>query len=340
VSDSISQLFMTAAEAREVGGDGEKVFGQRSNGRYHMPTLPDEATVKKLPAGAAPWVPRGIQSVTTMIDGFEESRALSIWEQEQMLIGLVRQPTLYEELTLAVHRWVSEGADLRNISQHPHIRKALTGGNDRSATEVSIVGRAKQAAGANEARQAGTNRHTAWEHRAKTGELIGTRAIQGQLLSVEALLAAAGLERVPGLSERVVRNVAVRAAGRFDDILRERATGRLLIADLKTKRKAFRSYMAVDAQLATYARSEWMLQCEDCDASLEHVHYVSGPVHHVDLTEGVILHVPSDGGTPYLRRADLVEGWKVAQLARAVHDARSRGMSAERARLAEWVPHR
>jgi hypothetical protein len=332
----VSQLFVTQGEASARGGPTpgkDKVFGTRYNGVYHMPCLPGEATIKTLPKGAAPWVPSGIQSVTTMIDGFEESRALSIWEQEQLLYGLVKQPSLYEELVILVHQWVSEGVDFSRIRDFPEVRRALTGGNNRDATEVSIVGRAKQAAGANEARQAGTNRHAAWEHRAATGELIGTRAMQLQTVSVEALLADAGLERMPGLSERVVRNIAVRTVGKFDDVLIERATGRLLIGDLKTKRKAFRSYMAVDAQLATYARSEWMLAPDGRT-------YEQGPLHHVDLTEGVILHAPSDGGTPYLRRADLVAGWRVAQLARQVHDERSYGMSAERRALAEWVPRR
>ncbi len=149
-----------------------------------------------------------------------------------------------------------------------------------------------------------------------------------------ARLAANNLRRVPDLSERVVRNVAVKTAGRFDDILEEfdPATGRrlrLLIADLKTKRKAFRSWMAVDGQLATYARSEWMLDGTE---------YVPGPVHHVDLTEGVVLQMPSDGSPAYLRRADLARGWEVAQLARRVHDERSYGKSAERHALAVWTP--
>ncbi len=348
----VSQLFATASEASGQGGrtsipGEEKVFGTRYNGRYHMPTLPDELGTKSCPPDARPWVPRGIMSVTTMMDGFEESRGLSIWEQEQFAFGLVRLPSLYEELCIAVHQWTTEGVDFRNISEYPHVRKAITGGNDKVAAEISIVGRAKQAAGANEYRQAGTNRHAAWEHRAKTGELIGTKEIQAQTLSVEALLAANNLRRVPGLSERVVRNVAVRAAGRFDDILEEfdPVTGRrlrLLIADLKTKRKAFRSWMAVDGQLATYARSEWMLDTHPAMSGVGgqplDVKYVPGPVHHVDLTEGVVLQMPSDGAPPYLRRADLARGWEVAQLARRVHDERSYGKSAERHALAEWVP--
>lgn len=333
---------MTASEASVVVGQGGKRFGERYNGRYHMPTLPNEATIKSLPKNAAPWVPRGIQSVTTMIDGFEESRALSIWEQEQLLFGIVRQPTLFEELVVLVHQWQSEGVDFSRIRDFPHVRRALTGGNDKQAAENSIIGRAKQAAGANEARQAGTNRHAAWEHRAKTGELIGTAAMQAQTLSLEALLADAGLERVSGLCERVVRNVTVRTAGRFDDILRELRTGRFLMADLKTKKKAFRSWMAVDGQLATYARSEWMLETGEHRAGEKYPHnfYIPGPVHHVDLTEGVVLQVPSNGEPPYLRRADLVTGWRVAQLARAVHDERSYGMSAERHALSAWPGER
>ncbi|MGL4525385.1 MAG: hypothetical protein ACRCUC_00255 [Aestuariivirga sp.] len=309
-------------------GMTEVPMGERGgNGRYKMPLLPGEEGVKS----GGDWVPGGLQSVTNMLDGFEESRGLNIWEQEQALIGLAMQPSLYGELSLAVTRWIAEGVDFSQIKDYPEVRRFLTGGADHSATELSIIGRAKQAAGANEARQAGTNLHTAWEYRAKSGQLIGTPYMQAMLLTIEELLERAGLERVPGLSERTVRNVEVRTAGRFDDILSERATGRLLISDLKTKRKPFRSWLAVDGQLATYARSEWMLTQDGQD-------YEPGPVHAVDLTEGVVLHLPSDGSEPSLRRADLVEGWEVAKLARRVIDRRAYGKSA--ARLAEdrWIP--
>jgi len=301
-------------------------MGERGgNGRYKVPLLPGEGGTKS----GGDWVPGGVQSVTNMLDGFEESRGLNIWEQEQALIGMACQPSLYGELSLAVARWKSEGVDFAKLGDFPHVRKVLTGGADREAAELSIIGRAKQAAGANEARQAGTNLHTAWEHRAKTGELIGTPEMQEGVLLMEKLLRDAGLERVPGLSERTVRNLGVRTAGRFDDILLSQRTGRLLMADLKTKKKAFRSWMAVDGQLATYARSEWMLTPDGQG-------YEPGPVDYVDLHEGVVLQLPSDGAAPYLRRADLSEGWEVAKLARQVIDRRAYGMSAARRAMNPW----
>lgn len=317
---------MTSSLFKSTGLGAVEMGERGGNQRYKMPLLPGEEGTK----GGGDWVPGGIQSVTNMLDGFEESRGLNIWEQEQALIGLATQPSLCGELVLAVQRWRSEGVNFAEIKQHPEVRAFLTGGADRQAAELSIIGRAKQAAGANEARQNGTNLHTAWEHRAKTGELIGTPEMQEMLLTLEELLRDAGLVRVPELSERTVRNVTVRAAGRFDDILLEERTGRLLMADLKTKRKAFRSWLAVDGQLATYARSEWMLTPDKSG-------YEPGPAHHVDLTEGVVLQLPSDGKTaPYLRRADLVYGWKVAQVARLVIEMRAYGTSAARRAMSAW----
>lgn len=302
-------------------------MGERGgNQRYKMPLLPGEEGTRS----GGDWVPGGLQSVTNMLDGFEESRGLNIWEQELGLIGLVLQPSLYEELSLAVHQWRAAGANwLRIGDDHPEIRKVLTGGANREAAEVSFMGRAKAIAGGNEARQAGTNRHTAWEIRAKTGELVGTPEMQESILLLEKLLDEAGLQRVPALCERTVRNTEVRCAGRFDDILLELRTGRLLMADLKTKKKAFRSWMATDGQLATYANADFML-------TEDRTGYEPGPRHHVDLTEGVVLQLPSDGKPPYLRRADLVEGWEVAKLARAVVDRRAYGTSAARKALAPW----
>lgn len=333
MTDQLSQLFAGASEYSSQEKEPKR-FGWRYNGRYHMPPLPGEATVKVCPPGQEPWVPFGVQSTTNLIDAFEESRGLNIWEQELALWGMALSPSLYEKLVMDVHRWQAEGVDILNLKLYPHVRKALTGGP--KGGDDSYVGQAKAIAKGNEAREAGTNRHEAWEHRAKTGELIGTPAMQEQILALETLLAANDLERVPGLCERVVRNTVVQTAGRFDDILRERSTGRLLMADLKTKRKPFWSWMSTDAQLATYARSEWMLDFEQGTDGVWR--YVEGPAYHVDLTEGVVLQVPSDGSPAYLRRADLEYGWRVAQHARTVCEMRSYGKSAERQRLAAWVP--
>jgi hypothetical protein len=304
-----------------------KVFGEVAvNRRYHMPLLPGEQGVKS----GGDWVPGGITRTTNLIGAFTESRALNIWEQEQLLIGLVKAPSLYEELTVRIHQEELNGVDFSRLRDFPELRVFLSGSPQHE--DECIVGRAKQAAGANEARQAGTNRHTAWEVRLATGELIGTPGMQSQILSLEALLKEKGLERIPHLSERTIRNTTYNCAGRFDDILLETATGRLLIADYKSKKRKFFSWLETDAQLAIYASAQYMVQAQAWRG------YEDGPARlGVDQTEGVVLHVPSNGDRPYLRRADLQRGRQIAELARKVVDERAYGKSAERHALSEWI---
>jgi hypothetical protein len=307
-------------------------FGQvRGNGRYHMPLLPGEDG----PKGGGEYVPHGLMRVTNLAAAISDSEALNVWEQEQALIGVAKDASLYEELCLAVHRAEREGVNLQRLDLYPELRRALTGTwKDR---DNSLAGRAKAVAGANKARQAGINRHEAWEYRAQTGELIGTPDIQAQLEALEALLEAAHLERVPGLCERVVRNTEVNCAGRFDDVLRDRRTGELFMADLKNKSRKFWTWLEVDIQLSVYARAQYMLATDDPhDADRHDEWYVDGPALHVDQEVGVVLVMPSDGGAPYLRKADLVRGWSNALLARRIVEERSYGKGKERERWGVW----
>lgn len=311
-----SQLFVQASEL----GKPAKSFGQTYNGRYHMPLLPGEEGVKS----GGNWVPYGLTRMTNLVGAFEDTRALSIWEQAMGLIGLALSPELHEELVLLVHAARDSGVNFEMIRDYPALKEALAGStHSQDKQEASIIGRAKKVAGASNAAQRGTNQHTAWEHRGKTNSLIGTERIRSATLSTEALLAANGLQRVPELSERVVRNVELGAVGKFDDVLLEVSTGRLLMADLKSKARPFYTFSSVDAQLAGYARSEWML-------SVDGQSYEPGPLHHVDQAEGVILHVPSDGGTPHLDPADLAGGWRNCLLAVQVIAARSQGRNVAR----------
>jgi hypothetical protein len=325
----ISQLF--APPEKE-----EKRFGWRYNGRYHMPLLPGENGTKSCPKDAIPWVPYGIQSTTEMVSAFAESRALNMWEQEQILYGMYRNPSLFEKACLMFAGWEREGVDFTRIKDFPHVRKALTG-TPRGNNDDTLIGQAKQAAGANEAREAGNTRHQAWEHYCKTGELIGTPEMQRQITCLIELLERKRLQVMPALSECVVRNTAVNAAGRFDNVLLDQATGRLLMADLKTKKKAFWTWMEVDGQLAVYARSDWMLSWDAQDGATPDVPvYIPGPVHHVDQKVGVVLQMPSDGKPAYLRPANLTFGWEVAKDARRIIERRAYGKSAERMAMREW----
>jgi hypothetical protein len=319
----IEDPFASASEIKPAPKE-PKEFGKVYNGRYHMPLLSGECGPKSIKD--ADYVSGGIQRMTNLVGAAEDTRALNVWEQAMALIGLALSPELYEELTLMVHQARSDGVNFELLREYPKLREALAGTPQDSGE--SIVGRAKRAARAEAAAQRGTNRHTAWEHRGETGELIGTPAMQEMVVDVERVLADAGLERVPGLSERIVRNTEIDAVGKFDDILREISTGRFLMSDLKTKAREFFTFVTVDAQLAGYAYAEWMLGPDGT--------YVPGPRYHVDLTEGVILHAPSDGSPAHLDRADLVQGWKVAKLARQIVDVRANGKSAARRVAGIW----
>lgn len=296
-----------------------------SIGRYKMPTLPGESGPKKVPAGLEPWVSGGIQSMTNLAASISDTKALGRWELEQVMIGLGMDIALRAQLHRTIQDAADRGTNFSRVKDDPELRGAL----------ADLAERAKSISGANAARDAGIAFHDRWEERGK----FGAAPVMPEIKALEDLLDAAGFDVIPELCERTVRNLDVQAAGRFDNMLMHRRTGRLHMADLKTKRGAadggdpFWGWLEMDAQLAGYAYSRLMLEWNGHD-----VRYVDGPrVLGVDLTDGVVLHMPSDGGEPRLRRADLVDGWKALKLAREVCTVRSRGKSAGR-KAESWWP--
>lgn len=322
-------------------------FGTRIDhlGRYKMPLLPDE----RGPKAGGDWVPRGVQSATNLAGSIVESRMLGIWERERTQIGLALRPDLVERMAFLINKARAQEVDLSRLPDSPE-GKAIK-------AELDLIHKeAKQAAGGNLAAQRGTNRHDAWEARGASGLLFGTPEVNEQIEALELLLKQKGLERVPGLQERTVRNVALRAAGRFDDVLRATRpitwgeqhedafrqvaipAGTLLMADLKTKQRQFYSWLEVRIQLAVYATAEWMLADDDrlLPKDVGSKLYVPGPKHHVNQDWGIILWAPSNGAAPQLKRANLRKGLAHAQLARAVCDARSESGNVAAFAEAEW----
>lgn len=317
---------MSSLFSNDLGdGDGGKQFGERYNGRYHMPLLPGEAGTK----AGGDYVPCGLMSATNLAGALVDSRSLSVWERERGQIGLALRPELFEKLVFLVN----------SARQYPDLDfsslKDTFEGRGLVAALAELHDHAKTAAGGNRAAAMGTNRHDVWEARAATGQLLGTPQINREVEALEKLLDEHGLERVPGLQERVVRNEALGAAGRLDDVLMSRKTGRLYLADLKTKRTPFYSWLEAWIQQAVYATAEWMLAADHArdDGSFT---YVPGPLHHVDQQSAILLRMPSDGAAPYLQRVDLAVGRRWAELARAVVDARSEARSKDTFALAEW----
>lgn len=315
----MSLLFdPAAAEQGEAAYATGKEFGERYRGRYHMPLLPGEAGTK----AGGDWVPYGVMSATNLAGAIVDSRALSIWERERTQIGLALRPDLVERMTFMVNRARADGVNFAELHESASGKTLVT-------SLAELHEQAKTAAGANEAATMGTNRHDVWEARAKTGMLFGTPEVNAQIEQLEELLDREGLERVPGLQECVVRNIELRAAGRFDDIVRSKRTGVLYLADLKTKRKPFYSWLESWIQQSVYATAEWMLDVDKRS-------YVDGPKYHVSQTCAILLRMPSDGAAPYLEPVDLVAGRRWAHLARLVCDVRSEARSVHTNGVAEW----
>lgn len=327
-----SSLFASSNEiegpAAERATMASAPFGERIDhlGRYKMPLLPGEAG----PKSGGDWVPRGVQSATNLAGSIVDTRQLAIWERERSQMGLAKRHDLRERLSLAVNmaemQAMKAGTDL--FGAGVKIREVAPG----LAEELDAIHKkAKQAAGGNAGAQAGTNRHDVWEAKAATGRLFGTPEINDQVEALEQLLADNHLRRVPGLSERTVRNVALKAAGRFDDVLQDTRTGELFMADLKTKRRQFYSWLEVRIQLAVYASAEWMLTnfspAEIGAQDALRGQYVPGPLHYVSQDWAIILHMPADGAPPNLYPANLTKGLAAARVARQVCDMRSEAKS-------------
>lgn len=295
------------------------VFGQTSKShRYKMPLLPGEKGVKS----GGNWVPGHMRSATNLAGAISESFALGQWEREQGQMGLALRPDLYEMLVIEVRRAQLAGVNFQKLGESA-AGKALKGALKEIQEE------ARQTAGGNKAAQEGTNRHTVWEERGATGQLVGTPAINAQIEELEALLKRCHLQRVPELSERVVRNTDLNCAGRFDDVLLHTTTGQLYMADLKSKRRPFFSLLELWIQLYVYASADQMLSHIGDDAF-----YQAGPKYHVSQKTALILHMPANSGEEgaepmRIRRLDLEKGKRWAELASLVVQARSDGKSVE-----------
>lgn len=325
-----SQLFMTQTDAWENAG-AATTFGQRgANHRYRMPLLPGEKGTKSVPKGVRPWVPWHVQSATNLAGAISESYALGVWGRRQNNVGIGLRPDLFEKLRICVMRAQLEGVDFKKIKS---VRAGGTPASEALKNALDAIDEeARQASGANAAGVEGTNRHDVWETRAETGQLVGTPEINYQILALEALLERTGFERLPGMSERVVRNVRFGCAGRFDDVLWHRETDTLYMADLKTKRTPFFSLLELWIQLTIYATAEHMLTHVGDDAQ-----YMAGPATFVNQETALVLHMPADGSAlPALRKLDLVKGARYTQLARDVCTARSDGKSAESMSASFW----
>lgn len=182
---------------------------------------------------------RGWRRMTNLAGAFADQRALQIWMEWKLMMGLrAGDGLLFEE-------WMAEAAEMLT----PEEQKTLV----RQYSEA-----ARAAAGADAGARRGTARHEMLEGYLKTGQVNGTRSMKAQMSSLLAALDEHDLEPLPGWSERRVWHPAAGGTmGTLDCGVMCRRTGQIGIMDLKTQGR-FYSFLEIAAQQYGYDSAPWV----------------------------------------------------------------------------------
>jgi hypothetical protein len=237
-------------------------------GRYRMPELiinPD-GTI-----GTGGQKKGGRQRVTTLVKAIADARALDLWHQRQLLVGIVRRPELYDLLCATVAT-TPDPADLK---------KAL----DELAPRVLAASGAEEGAGL------GTAFHGFTEAQ-DLGLMHYARQIwHGKLRNYSEGMADQGLEVDPEYIERVIVCERYNAAGTFDRLLWDTAHGVYRVGDLKSQKK-FWTWLEIAAQMAAYQLADaiWdrrkLCFVEMPKVAEDHAVVVWMPITHPDALDG------------------------------------------------------
>ena len=239
--------------------------------------------------------------------------------------GFTRVTTLARTLAdmYGLHQW-----DKRNVAKGMGLRPDLAAGaaaadpEEDKATLTSIVEQAEAAAGAKKGANFGTAFHQAAQRldRGESLKSIGMPApISADLAAYAAALRADGYKVLPEYMERIVYVPldGFEVVGTFDRILSQPAgvtkSEPLTIGDLKSAKDLDYSWMEAEIQQACYAHARFIWnkakQCWE-------------PMPKVDQHRAVIIHCPIGKGRTQIYGVNLIEGWRKAQLAVTVREAR------------------
>lgn len=236
--------------------DGEAVMEFDAQGHYLLPAL-DNA------GGTRQSFPRASHIAKTL----DDSELLHRWQMHRLLEGLVRHSALLSAVDPVA-------AAARDYRVKAHLDQ--------------IVALAHAGAGTERASKFGSAVH-AWIEAVDLGFLTVDEVDVVCRAHVRAFQQArdrAGLTVVPEYVERVIHNSVTGAAGRFDQLVRNNATGELEVLDVKTSRAADFSALGFLVQLGQYATAERMLE-------LDGSAWTAMP--KVSTTRAWVAHVPSIG---------------------------------------------
>jgi hypothetical protein len=229
---------------------------------------------------------------TTLADTLDDTYNLDKYKQRMIIHGLKVNPDLLDDIDV-YGEWRDVNADI-----------------------YKVVDKAMVLAGDAHGRELGTAVHE-WLEVIDGGKLnIGDvpTIFAPKCRAYLDTIHAAGIEPIPELVERIVRNERSKNTGTFDRIYKL-ADGSLVIGDVKTGKDLQYSYMAIAAQLASYADAEYMLS-EDGKSWV--------PMPEVRKDYAVVLWVPSDKDDhAEVVTIDLEFGRRVLEYALAVREMRT-----------------
>lgn len=214
---------------------------------------------------------------------------------------------------------------------------------DKQALQ-GIAQQAKDAAGSRSGANLGTALHSFTE-RIDSGEslksLQAPPPLGDDLAAYQGKLKAANIEMLPDWIERIVVCAELGAAGTLDR-MGSCANGTRVV-DLKTAKSVEYSWMEIAIQLAIYVNSShaWNPSTQSYEAMPD----------DLDKRIGLVVHLPVGKATPEIWEVNLVEGWRLAQIALDVKNARSKAkklarkldvaeqQAADSELLSTWVQH-
>jgi hypothetical protein len=259
--------FMTPADARGGADDPERITA----GRYRLPDLiPNPYSVGPMFMTGTESRKGGWQRVTTLVKAIGDARALDLWHQRLLIMGLVKRPDLYDLACATV------------ASADQNDPKAL-----RAPLE-ELAGKILAAAGADEGANLGTAFHGFTEAQDLGLMHYARRIWHGKLANYANGLEAQGLEVIPEYVERKIVVLKYGLAGTLDRILWDRINRRHVISDTKSQKK-FWTWLEIAAQESAYAMADAMWDRVTCS-------YVEMP--KVDQDEGIVAWMPVNGYDP------------------------------------------
>ncbi|MFC9432783.1 hypothetical protein [Nocardia sp. NPDC057030] len=233
--------------------------------------------------------------ISTLAETLDDKSGLLDWAAANAALGVVRDPALFAQLAhlTSAHR------DPWSV---PEAKRQLK----------PLIARAQQVAGSDDAAGMGTAFHGLAQ---LVDEGVDPEFAPPHLRPwiAEYRAALSGWEVLD--CEPFVVVDEIQGAGSMDRLLRHRATGRVVCADIKTGRADPDFPLKVTMQVAMYSRGQRYDQETGTRA----------PLHpDVDLAHGLLIHVPIRSGEPRaaLYPLDLTEGWELAQIAVRVRAAR------------------